>query len=310
MLQQALNRHSQIIIPPETKYFFSFLRRSHHGQLQHLRRINADLQIELAGPGRAVSSTRDARAFFGEMARLYVARLRRGSVTYFGEKTPEHTGRLGHILRVFPEAKIIFLYRDGRDVALSLSKVAWMHTDIYVNFAIWLHYYQKLRAAQALRSPNIQFVRYEDVVSDPAQELRRVLDFLELPFEPDVADGHGNCDGIPEREYAWKGRALTRITSERIGTWRRELSDHQIRLIESFGGRALQALKYQLTTSGKGRLPVAFYLRLYWNLLTLTMRLPWKPLLDELFADPLPKHRLRTAHSRQPVQVAGVLACE
>jgi hypothetical protein len=37
MLQQALNRHSQIAIPPETA-FFTLLRRGRAGQRQHWAR--------------------------------------------------------------------------------------------------------------------------------------------------------------------------------------------------------------------------------------------------------------------------------
>src|SRR5215831_4421176 len=43
MVQQALNRHSQIVIPPETKFFFSFYGHSLAQQARHVRRLNADL---------------------------------------------------------------------------------------------------------------------------------------------------------------------------------------------------------------------------------------------------------------------------
>ena len=43
LLQQALNRHSQIVIPPETKYFFSFLGHTRRCQHRHIDRLNADL---------------------------------------------------------------------------------------------------------------------------------------------------------------------------------------------------------------------------------------------------------------------------
>ena len=55
--------------------------------------------------------------FFEEMAGACLERLGRADVVCFGEKTPEHTGHLGRIRAVFPEAKVLFVYRDGRDVA-------------------------------------------------------------------------------------------------------------------------------------------------------------------------------------------------
>src|SRR5437016_6151356 len=134
MVQQALNRHSQIVIPPETKYFFSFFGHSRGQQRRHVRRLNEDLRINLPTPARRIRSLDEGRDFYEIMARQYVERLQKKSVASFGEKTPEHTGHLLRIRQMFPRAKIIVLSRDGRDVALSLTKVPWMSSNLYVNF--------------------------------------------------------------------------------------------------------------------------------------------------------------------------------
>src|SRR5437868_932206 len=129
MVQQALNRHSRIVIPPETKFFFSFFGHPRRVQLRHLKRLNTDLGINLAEPAGRISSVADGRAFYDAMARQYLERLQRTDAAYFGEKTPEHTGHLPRIQQLFPDAKILVLYRDGRDVAVSLSKMPWMCPD-------------------------------------------------------------------------------------------------------------------------------------------------------------------------------------
>src|SRR5262245_17177570 len=114
MLQQALNRHSQIAIPPETKYFSSFFRRSRRRQRQHLKRLNADLCIQLTEPTTSIASIVQGRAFYEDMAKTYVERLAVKDVRWFGEKTPEHTSALPIIREMYPEAKILVLCRDGR----------------------------------------------------------------------------------------------------------------------------------------------------------------------------------------------------
>jgi hypothetical protein len=282
MLQQSMNRHSQIIIPPETKFFFSFLGHSRACQLRHLRRINADLQINLSLPPQGLRTIAGAQSFYKHMAECYVARLRRNNTVHFGEKTPEHTGRLKLIQKTFPTGKIIFLYRDGRDVALSLSKVPWMSRNLYVNFMVWLYYYRILWRMMAKQSQNICYVRYEDLVNNPPAELRRLLGFLGLPYEAAVAEGYGNREGIPQRELAWKGRALDKIARDRIGTWRRELSLNEIMILERLGRRALPALGYELMSVGKEPLSCAFLLKLSWDLLCLLYRLPWHSISAEL----------------------------
>jgi hypothetical protein len=281
MLQQALNRHSQVIIPPETKFFFSFLGHSRKCQLRHLARINVDLGIKLPPPDRRIKSDDDARAFYEKMAEYYVATQKRGQPLYFGEKTPEHTGRLFRISRLFPKAKIIFIYRDGRDVALSLSQVPWMHTNVHVNFVVWLYYYRVLRRAQKDHGLDLYCVKYEDLVTDPAAGFQKITSFLELSYEPAVAQGLGNPDSIPLREHSWKGRALERINTDRIGTWRRELPLAQVKTLESLGGNALKSLGYPLTDGDQRRMSPKVLAGLTWGLCDLAWRLPWHGIASE-----------------------------
>jgi hypothetical protein len=262
MLQQALNRHSRVVIPPETA-FFTFLGLSTAGQRRHLSRLVTDLRVPLHLPARGVRGPDDARRFYNELARLYIERLGRGGVTHFGEKSPEHQRRLTRIQSLFPDARVVLIYRDGRDVALSLTKLPWMSRDLYVNFALWLHYYHIQRRAERTRQLRMHRVQYERLVARPVEELGKILAFLGLPDEPAVAEGCHNREGVPEWEHAWKGRALERISSSRVGVWQKELSADQVDILECWGGQALQALGYELTTGGKRRLPWTFFPKLY-----------------------------------------------
>jgi len=284
MVQQALNRHSQIAIPPETKFFFAFLGQSRRRQRRHVARLNADLGVRLPVPEARIRSAEDGRAFYDTLARQYAARLARPDLAYFGDKTPEHTGHLPQIRELFPDAPIVVLVRDGRDVALSLSRVPWASANLSVNFLVWLHYWRCIRAARRLGFPNLYCVRYEDIVADPRRELSGILDFLGLRYEPAVAEGCGNAEGIPRREYAWKERALNKITPERVGLFRRDLTDAQIATLERLGREALPSLGYELTTDGTAPLSLGFALQLSWGLSRFALRLPWPALTDQLLA--------------------------
>ncbi len=281
MVQQGLNRHSAIVIPPETKYFFSFIGHSRRCQRRHLERLQSDLRINLPPLLKRVQSLPEGRAFYEDLARLYVQRLGKQDAVYFGDKTPEHTGHLPRIRRFFPDAKIIFLYRDGRDVALSLTKVPWMSPDLYVNFLVWLYYYRILEGARAGLPANVYFARYEDLVADPDREFGRMLDFLDLPFEPAVTHGFGNREGIPEREFPWKARALERISDSRVGIFRQELLPEQIALLERLGRDALPALGYPFLIGPRQQLSPVFAARVVWNFAKLVYALPWHSIANE-----------------------------
>jgi hypothetical protein len=288
MVQQALNRHSQVAIPPETKYFFSFFGHPRRQQARHVGRLNADLGIRLPTPARRVRSAEDGRDYYELMARLYVRRLKKKGVTAFGEKTPEHTGQLPRVRRLFPDAKILVLYRDGRDVAQSLTQVPWMSADLNVNFIVWLYYQWVVRRERQCAGPNVHFARYEDVVADPEKQLTAILNFLGLPYEPAVVEGYGNREGVPERELAWKGRALGRISRERVGVFRRELTADQIAVLERLGRTALSELGYPLVTDGDRWLSPIFFMSLAYHLSRLACRLPWGSAVRELLCRLLP----------------------
>jgi hypothetical protein len=98
--------------------------------------------------------------------------------------------------------------------------------------------------------------------------LRRVAQFLGLPYDRQMAEGHGNRDGVAEREHGWKASAFQRITGARVGVWRSELSADQVAHLERRGGYALKSLGYELATDGSRPLPWGFFWQLFWKRLT------------------------------------------
>lgn len=282
MLQQALNRHGGIVIPPETKYFSSFLGHSRKCQLRRLIRINTDLQIVIPPPPETIRGTVKSRQFYGEMVERYLAKLRRENVTYFGEKTPAHAGYLPRIKQLFPDAKFLWLFRDGRDVALSMRKVPWMSRNLAVNMAVWLFYYRKQMRAMQERNQDLLVIKYEDLVTQPMTEFTRICTFLDVPFELAMVNGYGNREGILAWEYPWKRLALEQITCERVGVWRKELSSKEVEMLEWLGGRSLRSLGYPLETTPSWW-NVRHYPGLVQGVIRLFGRLPLDETANQLF---------------------------
>src|SRR5439155_12347286 len=152
----------------------------------------------------------------------------------------------------------------------------------------WFYYRRVVRAARHGGWPNLRFVRYEDVVADPEREFGGILEFLGMPYEPQVAQGWGNKEGIPEREYAWKRRALEKITRDRVGAFRHELGPDQVEILERLGGPALRSLGYDLLTDGKRPLPRGFLLSLSLKMSQFVYRLPWRAVVRDLLSRSLP----------------------
>ncbi|MCP3690649.1 MAG: sulfotransferase, partial [Planctomycetaceae bacterium] len=123
-------------------------------------------------------------------------------------KSPPHTGRLGVLKELFPDACFIHLVRSPYDVFpstrrlwKSLDQVQGMQVprhdglDEYV-FSSLERMYESFEAArQSIPENQIMDMRYEDLVRDPLGSLRAVYDHFDLGNFEQVADKiSGYCD--------------------------------------------------------------------------------------------------------------------
>jgi tetratricopeptide (TPR) repeat protein len=113
------------------------------------------------------------------------------------DKNPEMTYLLPLVARVFPEMSIVFALRDPRDVVVScfMQQLPLNATSVnYLSlegtakkYAASMRAWLKIRGM--LRNRWIE-VRYEDMVADLEGQARRVLGFLELPWDEQVLEYH------------------------------------------------------------------------------------------------------------------------
>jgi hypothetical protein len=249
------------VIPAETRFFIDLAGHLKRGQQRALLQIEQDLGIQLPPLTRRVRSPAEVIALYEEIAGRYVTRMQRDGVRYFGDKSPGHLLVLPRVLRHYPDARIIIVYRDGRDVASSLTRMPWAPPSLYVNFAVWLRHHRWQMWARDHLTTNLHEVRYEDFVSDPDTACRAVCDFLDLRFEPAMVEGSGNREGIPDWEREWKERATEPIGRDRVELWRTELDPREVERLERWGRNALTSLGYEVSTA-KGPPPLWFHLKL------------------------------------------------
>jgi tetratricopeptide (TPR) repeat protein len=105
------------------------------------------------------------------------------------DKMPGNFFLAGFIHRIFPNARIIHMRRDPRDVCLSIFFQSFNDRHEYATDLNDLaHYYrQYLRITAHWRAvlPSDRFmeVRYEDLIADQETWTRRILDFIGLPWD-------------------------------------------------------------------------------------------------------------------------------
>jgi len=154
------------------------------------------------------------------------------------EQTPRYLYSAEVILSLFPEARMINLVRDPRDVLLS-QKNKWRrrfmgakNIPLSEAFRSWINYHpytisrlwvSSVRTSQKLET-NERFMSllFEDLLVNPEEIIKKICDFSGLDYEknmlnvPQVGSSTGkdkpNQLGIDQsRISAWKGAGLSRV---------------------------------------------------------------------------------------------------
>lgn len=186
--------------------------------------------------------------------------------TRWGDKTPYYALHLDKLISWWPDARIIHLVRDGRDVALSLfgRKHDFSAYNIYYAAQYWQKYVDVCRE-QGSYLPAGQYlqIRYEDILNDKEAALRTVCDFIGEPL-PDNENHISTATSLASQH-------LKTVKKDNQGKWRNALTAWQIRVFESEAGASLRQLGYPLLTSAhRLPLPVRALFRLH-NLLSIKL---------------------------------------
>lgn len=173
--------------------------------------------------------------------------LRAGGGRQVVNKRIANNRRIPELLEAFPQARFVSLVRDGRDVALSLSKVDW-----WADGRVWFYggtprqwaaegrnpwelcarnWVEELDAVETglghVPSEQVLAVRYEDVVAAPHRQLRRIAEFAGL---------------APSIEW---DRGLDRMSFPSEGErWRKAFDAETLALVEAVQGTHLRKLGY------------------------------------------------------------------
>jgi tetratricopeptide (TPR) repeat protein len=174
-------------------------RHSRIEALGELRIMGALVAVESA-PGDTgyrslvAHALRDGKP--AEMAERYLRHsmdFRRTEKPFFTDKFNANWIRSGLILQMFPNARILDIRRGALDCCWSVYKM--MFGDAYANdqrdLARYYADYGRFMDAMAELAPdNVLRVDYESLVDDIAAQTQRMLDFIDLDYEPDCVAFH------------------------------------------------------------------------------------------------------------------------
>lgn len=268
LLQVMLHTHPRIAIPPENRFVLPAYSR---------RREFGDLGKEANRRKLGKWITRRSKTKFGDfgldadevIARIAAAPPTLGSAlsTIFqayadrfgkarwGDKRPMYALHLDVIRRLYPDAQIVSIVRDGRDCIASLKEMSWYQHDLHYAISSWaLSVDATRRAARRLGPDSFYEIGYEQLVHDPEPQLRALCDFLGEDYHAAMADpAETAAVAVPERK---KHHALTHqpVTEQRVESWRERLTPEEIAVCESLLGSRLRRYGYELSGAGRAGL--------------------------------------------------------
>jgi hypothetical protein len=110
--------------------------------------------------------------------------------TFFVEKTPSHELCLPLMKYCFPDARIVYCLRDGRDVWLSHREMSqhhplWGATPSRLDSVAltWAQSVNICVCQEAFDDSQFHVMRYEQLIADPYYHIESVYDFCGVSFE-------------------------------------------------------------------------------------------------------------------------------
>jgi hypothetical protein len=170
-----------------------------------------------------------------------------------GDKSPRYVRNVPTLHELWPDARLVHLIRDGRDVGLSVLSwkkvvergelVASLPTweeDRTTTVALWWERLVRLgrEDAASLGGARYHEVRYERLVADPAAECEALCNFLEVPYDEAMLHYH-------ERADAKSSRHGSRPPTAGLRRWRAQMPPEEVERFEAAAGGLLDELGYE-----------------------------------------------------------------
>jgi hypothetical protein len=172
---------------------------------------------------------------------------------------PDNVLYIPAIKRDLPEAVFVHIVRDGRDIALSLSKMGGLRPlwwdrprNLFAAALFWQWTVRKGRTYGLMFPGDYIEVHYEDLVTHPRETLNNLGEFLQHDLNYDRIQSNG-VGRVRQPNSSFREKTCG-LEFNPVGRWRRNLSREEIAGLERLIGDCLKEFSYPVAR----RFPQAF----------------------------------------------------
>jgi len=154
----------------------------------------------------------------------------------------------------FDRPKYIYLYRDGRDVALSFQKAVVGEKHIYNIAKDWSCTQEKaIELMGRIKTKRVFCISYEELTKNSREVAINLCKFLGVKYTESMMDFYKTSEA---RNAASSSKLWSNVTnpvmSNNCGKYKIEMSEDDIRIFESVAGDVLDELGYERELVQKG----------------------------------------------------------
>jgi hypothetical protein len=256
LLRAMMDSHPDITIPPESWFVTELAARRQRYEARQgfdAERFATDLVAHERFAGWGIdeddlrAALREAKPcdYSGAIRTVFSHWATRQGKPRYGDKTPGYVTELPLVAALFPEARIVHLIRDGRNVALSYS--VELGASVLDAIRLWRARVRDARSAgRALGHGRYREIRYEELVTDPDTTLRAVCSFIGLPFSDRMLRHWEHAPQMlarmPDR---YRFRHVEPPLTVGLRDWRSQMPAHVVNACGLLAGDLLEELGYE-----------------------------------------------------------------
>ena len=183
MLRNILRTHPDLVAPEETHFYRWSMPFGSGGfipkvvknkTLQRHRKIDGVKEVEFL---KILRESNSRRQLMVRYMKLFTEKSKKKEAIWF-DKTPQNIYGLSLLFSDFPNSKYIFPVRNPLNVVSSLKEGKVMKENLKGAINFWVEAMQISSLFPRLSKKNFYVFNYEDLTSNPKEELKKIGDFL------------------------------------------------------------------------------------------------------------------------------------
>jgi hypothetical protein len=257
LLRLMLTSHPNIAIPYESHFIDDYQKNiQKYGELNDHRNLNKLVSAILSEETlnmwdceysvETIISSINERSLKGVLDAIYTQYAESKGKTRWGDKS-DYLDGIPEINTVFPDSRFVHIIRDGRDVIKSVNKLNWGPNDLIAGANWWAEYVRLGRRLGALLGPDRYIeVRYEDLVTNPVEELTKICHFLEEEFSDKMLHYYQESkELIPQKRRGQHYNTDKPLQNSRAFSWKTEMSKVDVQIFDRYAGKILRDCGYE-----------------------------------------------------------------